>query len=77
MTPDLLTRLITDLRGLVATMLPAIDLLQTDLAGAALHGTQPRLQLFCNENSQAGNEGRDVLARGAAPASLHRQEYAS
>ena len=40
MTPGPLTQLLTDLRALVATMLPAIDLLQTDLAGAASHGTQ-------------------------------------
>jgi len=43
MTPDPLTQLLTDLRALVATMLPAIDLLQTDLAGTATHDRQ-RLQ---------------------------------
>ena len=37
MTPDPLTQLLTDLRALVATMLPAIDLLQTDLAGAVTY----------------------------------------
>jgi len=71
MTPDPLTQLLTDLRALVATMLPAIDLLQTDLAGAASHGTQ-RLHRAGVAPAYAGTEGRDVLARGAAPAFSER-----
>ena len=68
MTPDPLTRLITDLRGLVASFGPAIDLAQ-QLAGGAPNGTHPRLQLFRNEESQAGTEGRHVADRGVPPAS--------
>ena len=68
MTPDPLTQLITDLCGLVATLPPAIDLTY-QLAGVAPDGTQPRLQLFCNEDGHAGTEDLDVPDQGAAPAS--------
>jgi hypothetical protein len=71
MTPDLLTRLITDLRGLVATMLPAIDLLQTDLAGAASHDTY-WLHRAGVAPADAGIEGQHVAARGAALASREK-----
>jgi len=71
MTQDPLTQLLTDLRALVATMLPAIDLLQTDLAGAASHGTQ-RLHRAGVAPADAGIEGQHVAARGAAPAFSER-----
>ena len=72
MTPDPLTQLLTDLRALVATMLPAIDLLQTDLAGAASHGTQRLHRAGVAPARQAGNEGQHVAARGAALASREK-----
>jgi len=65
MTPDPLTQLLTDLRALVATMLPAIDLLQTDLAGAASHDTY-WLHRAGVAPADAGIEGQHVAARGAA-----------
>jgi hypothetical protein len=72
MTPDPLTQLLTDLRALVATMLPAIDLLQTDLAGAASHDTYWLHRAGVAPARQAGNEGQHVAARGAALASREK-----
>ena len=71
MTPDPLTQLLTDLRALVATMLPAIDLLQTDLAGAASHDTY-WLHRAGVAPADAGIEGQHVAARGAALASREK-----
>jgi hypothetical protein len=72
MTPDPLTQLLTDLRALVATMLPAIDLLQTDLAGTATHDRQRLQRAEVAPALDLGNEGPDVPARVAAPRSQKR-----
>ena len=64
MTPDPLTQLLTDLRGLVATFGPAADLVE-QLAGGAGHGTQaPR-----STRALGRAEAADVPSRPAPPMS--------
>jgi len=64
MTPDLLTRLITDLRGLVATFGPAADLVE-QLAGGAGPGTQAHTR---RPLTGSGLERADVPSCPAPPA---------
>ena len=64
MTPDLLTRLIADLRGLVATFGPAADLAQ-QLAGGAGPGTQAHTR---RPLTGSGLERADVPSCPAPPA---------
>ena len=65
MTPDPLSTLIADCRALIATMGPALDLLETARVGGAGHGTQaPR-----STRALGRADAADVPSRPAPPMS--------